>query len=154
MGPLQRCVYIYPTSHRLTKQLEHRHVGTRPTINDQVIQHLERLGWPSDEAFDLLVFALASMHCAAAFDVLPTITIDTLHEDATSLAAFDCSPLLVLLSFNGAVDRAGEPHAKINPYSLVNGMIERVGVAREIKVGQESERAQCEGNNRRDDVLK
>ena len=139
-----------------------------------------RLDRPRREALDLLVLALALTRRPArlprrihspTLDRLPARLGQALHEDLARLAAPNCSTLLVVVAFDGAVDGAGESHAEVHANAVVDGVVERVGVGREIaagrlasrktrasqkheQVGEKSERAEGERNDRGNDVLK
>jgi hypothetical protein len=150
-------------SSQLTKQLQQADIRTRPSVDDEIVQHLERLHWPSGEAHDLLfLFPLClgfflifvwfrSLQC------LPPFSIHLTDQDVTPgrLDGLSFLPTRYgcLFRRDGAIDRARESHPQIDSDTIVDGLVERLGVVGEIKVGQEAKGTQGKWKNRWNDPL-
>ena len=148
---------------QLTKQLQQADIRTRPSIDDEIVQHLERLHWPSGEAHDLLfLFPL----CLGFFLIfvwfrplqcLPTFGIHLTDQDVTpgrlDRLSFLPTRYGCLFRRDGTINGACESHPQVDSDTIVDGLVERLGVVGEIKVGQETKGAEGKGENRWDDSL-
>jgi hypothetical protein len=149
---------------RLTEQLEQADVRTWTSIDDEIVQDLERLHGPGRKAHDLLV--LFPLCLGLLFIVLvsrplqrfPPFRIDLVEQDISSSRldglAFLASGRRSLFGRDGPVDGTCKPHTEVDPDPVVHGLVQRLGIVGEIKVCEETERAECKGEDRGYDPLK
>jgi hypothetical protein len=139
---------------KLTEELKEAHIGTRPSIDDEIIKDLERLGRPRRETHDLAILSTSlGRLLVVAFDGGPSSLGYVGQIDFARLATPHRPATLHPIGLASPVDGAREPHAQIDTHAGFYSSRDDLLARRVVEVGKKSKRAEGKGNNWRNDAL-